>query len=228
MKFPLKSSLALAALVVASPSSADIVSAAPSASQGFNVHNDGSAVTGTTVTGQLGDTGTGVLFTGTTTDSNNLMLSPGQGTAKITGALDLTTKHPTDSYDITAFNIALAGNNPFDWIELSLTGHGTVSFSLLDTLGNVFTSDGSGLFTYVLGRGENQFAFQGINGQSIASLSFSIAGGDVENVKQVRITPAAAAAAVPEPATWAMMLVGFGIAGYSMRRRRRPALMQMA
>jgi hypothetical protein len=34
--------------------------------------------------------------------------------------------------------------------------------------------------------------------------------------------------AVPEPGTWAMMLLGFGAAGYAMRRRRRPALAQMA
>lgn len=33
---------------------------------------------------------------------------------------------------------------------------------------------------------------------------------------------------VPEPATWAMMLLGFGAIGYAMRRRRRPALMQVA
>lgn len=30
----------------------------------------------------------------------------------------------------------------------------------------------------------------------------------------------AAAPAVPEPATWAMMIAGFGIAGFAMRRRR--------
>lgn len=29
--------------------------------------------------------------------------------------------------------------------------------------------------------------------------------------------------AVPEPATWAMMLVGFGVAGYAMRRRQKVA-----
>lgn len=35
-------------------------------------------------------------------------------------------------------------------------------------------------------------------------------------------------AAVPEPATWAMMLVGFAGVGAAMRRRRRPALAQIA
>jgi hypothetical protein len=34
--------------------------------------------------------------------------------------------------------------------------------------------------------------------------------------------------AVPEPATWALMLLGFGGMGMAMRRRRRPALAQLA
>jgi hypothetical protein len=33
---------------------------------------------------------------------------------------------------------------------------------------------------------------------------------------------------VPEPATWAMMLLGFGAIGYSIRRRRKPVLAQVA
>ena len=37
-----------------------------------------------------------------------------------------------------------------------------------------------------------------------------------------------AAAAVPEPAAWALMLLGFGGIGIAMRRRRRPALAQIA
>jgi hypothetical protein len=34
--------------------------------------------------------------------------------------------------------------------------------------------------------------------------------------------------AVPEPATWALMLLGFGGIGFAMRRRRRPVLAQVA
>ena len=36
------------------------------------------------------------------------------------------------------------------------------------------------------------------------------------------------AGGVPEPATWAMMLIGFGGIGLAMRRRRRPVLAQVA
>jgi hypothetical protein len=35
-------------------------------------------------------------------------------------------------------------------------------------------------------------------------------------------------AAVPEPGTWGMMLLGFAGIGFAMRRRRRPALAQIA
>jgi hypothetical protein len=49
----------------------------------------------------------------------------------------------------------------------------------------------------------------------------------LQSVNQVRITAGAQlTSAVPEPTTWAMMLVGFGAVGYSMRKRAAPRLVQ--
>ena len=38
----------------------------------------------------------------------------------------------------------------------------------------------------------------------------------------------ASVSAVPEPSTWAMMLLGFGAVGFAMRRSRRRSLLQLA
>jgi hypothetical protein len=215
-------------LTLAAPAAADIIQASPSDQNGKTVHNDGTSGVGTTVLGELGQgSGIDVLFTGTTTDSSDLMLSNGQGQAKISGDLNTGTSKPNDTFGITDFNIALEDDALFNWIELSLTGTGNVSFSLLDDMGNLFTSDDTGNFIFDLGNGQNKFAFQAIDGQSIAGLSFSVTGGTVDTVSQVRIGQAASAA-VPEPATWALMLVGFGAIGFTMRRKRKPALMQLA
>jgi hypothetical protein len=43
-------------------------------------------------------------------------------------------------------------------------------------------------------------------------------GATLSDINQVRLT--AGPGLVPEPATWAMMMLGFGAVGYSMRRRR--------
>jgi len=228
MKHPLKSTFVVAALMAAAPAAADIIQASPSDQNGTTVHNDGSADGGATVLGELGQgSGIDVIFTGATTDSNNLMLSSGQGQATVTGAFDTTTSNPNDTFGITAFNVALENDALFDWIELSLMGTGTVSFSLLDGNGATFTSDATGDFIFDLVNGQNKFAFQAVNGQSIAGLSFDIANGSVDTVSQIRIGQAVAAA-VPEPATWGMMLLGFGAIGFAMRRKRRPVLMQLA
>lgn len=53
--------------------------------------------------------------------------------------------------------------------------------------------------------------------------SIAIGSANLEAVgplTTVSITPKMAAPAVPEPATWALMIAGFGTVGYAMRRRR--------
>ena len=49
------------------------------------------------------------------------------------------------------------------------------------------------------------------------------AGADFQNTSGVTFTLTAVTAGVPEPATWAMMLVGFGAIGGALRRRPKVA-----
>lgn len=51
---------------------------------------------------------------------------------------------------------------------------------------------------------------------------------DVEGFSNAVLYTTASAPPVPEPATWAMMLMGFGAAGYTMRRRKKASRLQLA
>ena len=50
--------------------------------------------------------------------------------------------------------------------------------------------------------------------------TFNLSGGFSSGASTLTISRASVVAAVPEPATWAMMLLGFGAIGFSVRRRR--------
>lgn len=73
--------------------------------------------------------------------------------------------------------------------------------------------------------GIDAFQFRGIDGGGTPIASFTISGGFAIIAGEAR-----AVTAVPEPSTWAMMLIGFGAVGYATRRRRRrgSALRQVA
>jgi hypothetical protein len=74
----------------------------------------------------------------------------------------------------------------------------------------------------------------GGGGETIAYLfDFGASGAGFVDLNQqgfsngVLITPPGGTPPVPEPATWLMFLVGFGVVGYSVRRRK-PMLAQIA
>src|SRR5205814_9167517 len=125
-------------------------------------------------------------------------------------------------------DIFLTGHAGMSWIELALTGTvggGTVDFFLTDNNGTVWD-----FLNLAMGSGDTHFGFEAINGQTITNLHFSSDSppGTISLIKQVRIDPAPGA--VPEPATWGLMLLGFGGIGMALRRSRRRsgALMQIA
>ena len=78
---------------------------------------------------------------------------------------------------------------------------------------DVPSTGGSGSFYYYFASGafgaDGTFYTDSNSGQNTGSLSVS-----------------GMPAAVPEPATWAMMLLGFGGIGFAIRRRRTPVLAQ--
>jgi hypothetical protein len=115
--------------------------------------------------------------------------------------------------DITSVSIGASATPLFTLID-------GVTFSLLaitsiDTSNpDVLTFHGTGAFGGTLG------------GDALAytpgTFVFSTQGGTLTTFS------ATAVAAVPEPATWGLMLLGFAGIGFAMRRRRQPVLAQLA
>lgn len=72
--------------------------------------------------------------------------------------------------------------------------------------------------------GNNFFGIQATGGDLLTGLSFGTfvpTGSGIQALNQVRLNLAPSTPAVPEPGTWALMLLGFGGMGVAMRRRRR-------
>lgn len=103
-------------------------------------------------------------------------------------------------------------------------------FNIFPTSGNVENEATSVLITYYIGdisrtvtvdtNGENRMMIYDEDGATINRLTFATVPNTTtfQDLRQLRIVEAVAAP-VPEPGTWAMMLLGFGAVGYGMRRR---------
>ena len=61
------------------------------------------------------------------------------------------------------------------------------------------------------------FGIKEVNG--LSNVSFNFNGAQAFDLAALRV---AGAQAVPEPATWAMLVLGFGVVGLGIRRGRRP------
>jgi hypothetical protein len=84
---------------------------------------------------------------------------------------------------------------------------------------SIFNSAGDLLDTFQL-RNETPNTFYGFARAESDIRSFSLAGGYI-GLRSLAVD--GVLAPVPEPSTWAMLLLGFGVIGAGMRRRRRPA-----
>lgn len=129
--------------------------------------------------------------------------------------------------------IAFAGYNVPSYIDVTnislvLTGSGTnllaSNWSFIPApSGSLAGEPGDSLFFGGVTVGSYDTFFQNI-GTTVGSnytLSFLLSNNLSPNGFRVTASNATLNSAVPEPGTWAMMLIGFGAVGYSMRRARR-------
>lgn len=164
-----------------------------------------------------------VFFQFASTPTENLTIN-GAGHATIDGAdgawssLTMTPVNPLGYFSAIDFNLNPLGSysrsNPLlTDITLGLVGGGSFTFS------NVAIYNGQTKFLIFGDAGE---MFNSINWTAVTN------GGEFDDIRQIDIDAGVMTGAVPEPATWAMMLAGFGLMGAGMRRRKAETRVRFA
>lgn len=158
---------------------------------------------GLSITGLTNNTSTSITFT-----SNETITAPANGQARVTAA----------DGAFTFLNIAptLAGLG-FSAMEFNLnaTSTGSALIQFFDQFGGTFGG------TYTLGSaGQNFFNATATNGEVITRATIT-SQVPISDVAQVRVGNVIAFNAVPESATWTMMILGLGMVGMGLRLRRR-------
>ena len=121
------------------------------------------------------------------------------------------------------------------WFEFSNDQTGNYTFALITstpgatvTLEQLLAGGGSSIIQTVMGSGNSLTLntgtlMAGTTYRFLYTFNAGTGGGTVSgNASFLQ------SSAVPEPATWALMLIGFGGIGFAMRRRRTPVLAQIA
>ncbi len=203
---------AVGGLAGTAANSSVIVSATPyalaaPAGSGVLIDFDDPALGGFTLTGsgyviQSGDNGIGAAPAGGPTNASDdatKYLSVYGGAAKLTSAIGYKT--------VSFFWGSMDGYNALDLLDAGGNVLSTITNSLVPSIGN---GDQLGSATNQRVNVTSSDAFYGLQFRSTS------AAFEVDNVKL--------SGAVPEPASWAMMLGGFGMLGGALRSRRKAAV----
>ena len=219
----LGATVASAALLAASPANAAIVlcyyngpntPACPATDSNVNVDT----VTGNTVTGWLNDDHTQLL---TFTDAAETLVGDGSGQATVSAVDDLLD---------TAVRFALTGAtfNVITWNLEPLSGNHPDDEATSVDVSYIPAGANSPISFTLSGNGQNFWGLYGDAGEQITSITWGPyfpSGNGVDSIRQVRVGGVQSdlvinpLGGVPEPATWAMLLIGFGAIGATLRTR---------
>jgi hypothetical protein len=171
----------------------------------------------TTVTGTVGQNNLLVNFT--STSGSGLLSANPSGQATVSGG--------TGNTSLTELTFGLANNETFTRsvfnINAATDGSVLIHVEGINITGGFFEDD----FT-VDANGQNFFTVTSINGQLIQNIALTgINGAIFEDVRQVRLGGSSVVSTVPEPSTWAMMILGFVGVGFMGYRRRGQASLRL-
>ena len=222
MQFQLKTIVASISLLGASPALASVTLTSNNGQLATHINADSGTNADPSIKyGTTGFAPNNVIF-----DADTAISITGGGFALINdagGAEDFyqLVVNPDESFTQIDFSLQFNGRNSYFQLEYDLLG---------DALGYIVLGSfyqNQGLSDYLLDGTADGVAFDSIRITSVAgALASSPVTIDFE--KQNSLTLGSATPPVPEPATWAMMLLGFGATGYAMRRRRKIFLPQVA
>jgi hypothetical protein len=163
--------------------------------------------------GTTNQTSTAVLF-----EAGEAILSPPQGQARI---------EPLDSDGLNSLIFSLENGATFTEAEFNILASvaGPITISVFDAGGaliDALVGNVNPLTADVGAAGQNFFGIVADASTPIGSVQIaSGAGTEIASIGQFRL--GGFGAAVPEPASWATLLLGFGALGFAIRRSKRQA-----
>jgi hypothetical protein len=170
------------------------------------------------LTGAIGNTGYSMTF--------NTMIGPLGGTVAMHGQHGVafvesyadSLVSPQNHTGFSALTLTAQAGTWWTAGDLALdllngNGDSTITFNGFDSLGHALTPQSFAITEH----GQNQYNFSAINGEHITSITFDATM--LQDIKQLSLN----VSAVPEPSTWAMMILGFVGIGFLTYRRNSGA-----